>query len=248
MLIVAALLCGLVPARAQTAFSPDQRKAIEEIIGDYLVRNPEVLRKALAEVMRQEEAQQAATQKAAVAGAIEELNKPAGGIVLGNPAGDVTLVEFSDYNCGYCKKAVADVRALLKSDPRLRIIVRDVDYIGGAISDEANKVAFAARNQLSGDRLTEYYMRLMETRGRVNGQRALEVAKELGLDMTRLQKEAASSEVVAALQANDALARRIGVNGTPAFIIGDELISGAVGVDPLRQAIAATRKCGHAVC
>lgn len=248
VLFVVALLCGPVPAGAQTAFSPDQRKAIEEIIGDYLVKNPEVLRKALAEVMRQEEAQQAASQKAAVTGAIEELNKPAGGLVLGNPSGDVTLVEFSDYNCGYCKKAVADVRALLKSDLKLRIIIRDVDYIGGPISDEANKVAFAVRNQLTGDKLTEYYMRLMETRGRVNGQRALDVAKELGLDMTRLQKEAASPEILAALGANDALARRIGVTGTPAFIIGDELISGAVGVDPLRQAIASTRQCGHAVC
>ena len=265
--VAAALAAGALltsPARPQSAFSPEQRRQVleqlgsqvppeqrrqvEEIVGEYLVKNPDVLRKALAEAMRQEEAQQAAAQKDAVTGAAADLVKPSSGMVLGNPNGDVTLVEFSDYNCSFCKKAVADVRALVKEDPKLRVIVRDLDFIGGPISDEANKIASAVRSQASGDKLLDYHVKLMETRGRVNGERALAVAKELGLDIARLQKDGASPETLAGLKENDALARRLGVNGTPAFIVGNEIISGAVGIAPLREAIAATRKCGHAIC
>ena len=102
--------------------------------------------------------------------------------------------------------------------------------------------------QLSGDRLFEYHTRLLATRGRVGGERATALAREMGLDLARLQKDATGAEVNAALSENQRLAEKLAINGTSAFIIGEEVIPGAVGAGPLRQAIAGIRQCGHAIC
>lgn len=249
-LAAVALVSGSAFAQsvAPAPFSAPQRQAIEGIIGEYLLANPDVLRRALAEVMRQDEAAQVAAQQKAVREARETLAGTASATVLGNPNGDVTLVEFFDFNCSFCKKAAQDLRTLAKSDPKLRIVVRDLTIIGGPASEEASRIALAARAQLTGDKLFDYHSRVMDSRGRVNGERALAVAREMGLDAARLQRDAASPEIAAALAENMDLARKLGVNGTPAFVVGDEVISGAVGVEPLRTALASLRKCGQASC
>jgi protein-disulfide isomerase len=118
----------------------------------------------------------------------------------------------------------------------------------GPDSVEASRIALAAKAQLSGDRLFEYHTRLLATRGRVGGERAVALAREMGLDVARLQKDSAGAEVNAALAENQRLAEKLAINGTPAFIIGEEVVPGAVGAGPLRQAIAGVRQCGHAVC
>jgi protein-disulfide isomerase len=188
----AAALMGTLavgPAMAQSAaFSEQQRQAIGEIVKDYLLKNPEVLTEVIAEL----EKRQAEAQRVAQAGALKEtrqtlLNAPHS-FVVGNPSGDVTLVEFFDYNCGYCKQALADMRALLKADPNLRVVLKDFPVLGPD-SVEASRVALAAGKQLQGERLFDYHVKLMDNRGRVNGERALSVAKDLGLDMARLQKD-----------------------------------------------------------
>ncbi|MDQ4137114.1 MAG: DsbA family protein, partial [Pseudomonadota bacterium] len=174
------------------------------------------------------------------------VNSPHGNLV-GNPQGDVTLVEFFDYNCGYCKRALADLRTLMKGDPKLRVVLKDFPVLGPE-SVEASRVGLAVKQQISGDKLFDYHTRLMETRGRVNGERAMAVAREMGLDMARLQKDLDHPEVRAALEENMELGDKLGLTGTPAFVIGEEVISGAVGLEPLRKIVAATRQCGKAVC
>jgi protein-disulfide isomerase len=228
-------------------FNEQQRKAIGEIVREYLLTNPEVLQEALAEL----EKRQAEAQRVAARSAIKEsretlLNSPHS-IVAGNPQGDVTLVEFFDYNCGYCKRALADVRSLLKTDPKLRLVMKDFPVLGPD-SVEASRVSLAVKNQISGEKLFDYHVRVMESRGRVNGERALAVAKEMGLDIGRIQKDIESATVRTALQENVALGDKLGLTGTPAFIVGEEIIPGAVGLDPLRQIVASTRQCGRAVC
>jgi protein-disulfide isomerase len=109
-------------------------------------------------------------------------------------------------------------------------------------------VALAVKNQLQGDKLFDYHVKVLETRGRVNGERAMAVAKEMGVDMARLQKDMDNPAVRAALQENVSLGDKLGLSGTPAFIIGDEVIAGAVGVDPLKQVVAGVRECGKATC
>ncbi|HEY8564913.1 MAG TPA: DsbA family protein [Beijerinckiaceae bacterium] len=248
--IAFALACGLNNASAQGAapFSdPQQRKAIEQIVRDYLIKNPEVLQDALVELEKRQQEAQKVAQTGAVREARETLVNSPRGIIVGNPQGDVTLVEFFDYNCGYCKRALSDVRALMKNDPKLRVVLRDFPVLGPE-SLEASRVALAAKQQLKGEKLLDYHVRLMETRGRVNGERAKAVAKEMGLDLARLDKDVEAAEVRDAIQENVTLGDKLGLTGTPAFIIGEEVIAGAVGVDPLRKVVAGVRQCGKATC
>ena len=235
------------PAPAQSLFSEPQKTEIQSIIRQYLVQNPEVLQEAIAELEKRQQEGARKAQQAALAETREALMASPHGTVVGNPSGDVTLVEFFDYNCGYCKRALSDLRTLTKSDGNLRVVLKDFPVLGPD-SVEATKVALAVKQQISGDKLFEYHSRLLETRGRVGGERALALAKEMGLDLSRLQKDIAGAEVRAAMSENAVLGEKLNLTGTPAFVVGDEVISGAVGVEPLRQAIAMTRKCGRAAC
>jgi protein-disulfide isomerase len=237
------------PAPVTTApvFSDTQRQAIEAIVKDYLVKNPDVLQEAIAEGEKRAQETQKLAQAAALKESREALHNSPHGVVAGNPAGDVTMVEFFDYNCGYCRKALGDIQALIKGDPKLRVVLRDFPVLG-AESLEASKLALAAKQQLKADKMFDFHVKLLETKGRVTGERALAVAKEMGLDVVRLAKDAQGPDVKAALSENMTLGDKLGLSGTPAFIIGDEVIPGAVGVDPIRKTISDVRQCGHASC
>jgi protein-disulfide isomerase len=139
------------------------------------------------------------------------------------------------------------VRTLAKNDPKLRLVLKDFPVLGPD-SVEASRVSLAVKNQLQGEKLFDYHVKVMESRGRVNGERALTVAKEMGVDMARLQKDMEAPEIRTALQENVGLGDKLGLTGTPAFIVGDEIIPGAVGLDPLKQVVASVRKCGKATC
>jgi protein-disulfide isomerase len=238
------------PVLAQDAAAPftdAQRTAIEGIVKDYLIKNPDVLQEVLAEAEKRQVETQRLAQTAALKEARDLLLKGQHDVVAGNPAGDVTLIEFFDYNCGYCRKALGDVQALIKSDPKLRVVIKDFPVLGPE-SLEASEVAMAVAQQIKGDKLFDYHQKLLESKGRVNGAKAIQVAKEMGLDTAKLQKDMASPEVKAAIAENRGLGDRLGLSGTPAFIVGDEVIPGAVGVDPMRKTITDVRQCGHASC
>nr|WP_246736399.1 DsbA family protein [Enterovirga sp. DB1703] len=241
-----AAVSAALPAGAQT-FGGAQKEEIGRIVREYLIQNPEVIQEAIVELERRQTEAQKTAQTVAIRETRNELLASRHGNIVGNPAGDVTLVEFFDYNCGYCKHAVGDIQGLIKADPKLRVVLRDLPVLGQESLD-ASRIALAAKAQLSGEKLFEYHTRLLATRGRVGAERALGLAREMGLDVARLQKDAAGPEVAAALDENRRLAERLAINGTPAFIIGEEVIPGAVGAGPLRQAIAGMRQCGHAVC
>lgn len=246
------LALGGASAMAQQAapaapFTDAQRQAIEGIIKDYLVKNPDVLQEAIAEGERRAQETQKLAQSAALKDAREALVNSPHGVVVGNPSGDVTMVEFFDYNCGYCRKALTDIQALIKSDPKLRVVLKDFPVLG-AESLEASKLSLAAKQQLKGDKLFEFHVKMLESKGRVNTERALAVAKEMGLDVAKLQRDAQGPEVKAALAENVGLGDKLGLSGTPAFVIGDEIIAGAVGVEPIRKTIADVRRCGSASC
>lgn len=241
---VAALLAG--PAAAQ-GFTPSQKEEIGRIVREYLVQNPEVLSEAIGELEKRQAEAQKTAQTSALKENREALLRSPHGYLVGNPNGDITLVEFFDYNCGYCKVALGDLQTLIKSDTRLRVVLKDLPVLGPD-SLEASRVALAAKQQLSGDKLLDYHARLLSTRGRVNGERANAVAREMGLDMARLARDLDGPAVKAALEESRHLGEQLGLNGTPAFVIGEEVISGAVGLNALRQAIAGVRQCGHLVC
>jgi protein-disulfide isomerase len=244
--VLALAVSGLAPAVAQ-GFTGPQKEEIGRVVREYLIQHPEVIQEAIVELERRQTEAQKTAQTAAIRETKDALLTSPHSIVVGNPSGDVTLVEFFDYNCGYCKQALADIQGLMKGDPKLRVVLKDLPVLGQD-SLEASRIALAAKAQLSGDKLFEYHTRLLATRGRVGGERATSLAREMGLDVARLQKDASGSEVNAALSENQRLAEKLAINGTPAFIIGEEVIPGAIGQGPLRQAIAGVRQCGHAVC
>ena len=242
-----ALIVSTPSAVQAQAFNDGQKDQIRGLIRDYLLQNPEILQEAMVERERSQKDAEKAAQAAAMkdyAGAL--VNSPRN-IVVGNPQGDVTLVEFFDYNCGYCKRAAADLREMIKADPKLRVVLRDFPVLGPE-SVEASLVAIAAKNQIKGDKYWDFHQKLLDGRGRVGKEKAIAVAKEFGADPAKLEKDMQSAEVRAAIEETMRIADALKLQGTPAFVVGDEIIFGAVGEAPLKTAIASVRKCGKAAC
>lgn len=239
-------LCTVSTASA-ASFNDDQRKEIGEIVRAYLIQNPEVLQEVVSELEKKQQEETAQAQEAALKTSQKELYDSPYGSIVGNPNGTATIVEFFDYNCGYCKHALQDLGEMMKADPNLKVVLKDLPVLGQD-SREAAMVALAVKQQLSGAKLFDYHSKLLSTKGRVGREQALTLAQGMGLDMDKLKKDMVSTETGAALKENAMLANKLGLSGTPAFVIGDTVIPGAVGRDPLEKMIANTRKCGKAAC
>jgi protein-disulfide isomerase len=233
-------------ARAQ-GLSPDQRGEIERVIRDYLVKNPEVLQEAIAELEKRQAAADGEKYRAAVKTNAALLFNSPRHVVLGNPQGDVTMVEFFDYNCGYCKRALTDMLDLMKDDSKLKVVLKEFPVLGQG-SVEAAQVAIAVHMQdKSGKKYLDFHQKLLTGRGQVDKARALAAAREAGLDMSRLEKDLTSPEIRASLEESFKLAEALGLNGTPSYVIGEDVLIGAVGRDALRAKVN-TARCGKATC
>src|SRR5258706_7723767 len=240
------LLMLALPATGQE-FSAPQKSEIERIIRDYLVGHPEVLQEAIAELDKRQAAADVEKAKTAVASNAETLFNSSRHVVLGNPKGDVTMVEFFDYNCGFCKRAMADMLELLKDDPKLKIILKEFPVLGPGSVDAA-KVAVAVRMQdKSGKKYLEFHQKLLGGRGQADKARALAVAKEVGMDMKRIDTDMAGGESKVLLEEGLKLGEDLGLHGTPRYIIGPDVRIGAGGLAALRPQ-GRTARCGKAVC
>jgi protein-disulfide isomerase len=245
--LFALALCGAPQAASAQNFSDSQRRDIETIVRDYLVAHPEVLEEAMAELGKRQAAAEAQKHEAGVAKNAETIFNSPRGVVLGNKDGDVTFVEFFDYNCGYCKRAMADMLELMKADPKLKVVLKEFPVLSQG-SVEAAQVAVAVRMQdPGGKKYLDFHQRLFGGRGAADKARAMAAAKEAGLDIGRLEKDLASPEVRATLEENFKLAEAMGMNGTPSYVIGNQVVIGAVGVENLREKIGIAR-CGKATC
>jgi len=244
----AALLAVMVPQASRAdEFSAAQRGEVERIVREYLIAHPEVLQEAMTELDKRQTAAEAEKHKTAVKQYSEALFSSPRQVVLGNPDGNVTFVEFFDYNCGYCKRAMDDMLTLLKDDPKLKIVLKEFPVLGPG-SVEAARVAVAVRMQdKTGKKYLEFHQKLLGGRGQADKARALAVAKDVGLDMGRLDKDMASPEVKATLEENFKLAEALGLNGTPSYVIGDNVVIGAVGLDALKEKVN-TSRCGKPDC
>jgi protein-disulfide isomerase len=240
----AALLIAVVaaaPARAQS-FNDAQRSEIERIVKDYLVAHPEVLQEVMSEFEKRQNAAELEKQVAGVKQHKEVLFNSAHQVTLGNPKGDVTMVEFFDYNCGYCKKALGDMLTLLKTDPNLKVVLKEYPVLGPG-SLEAAQVAVAVRMQdKSGKKYLDFHQRLLGGHGPADKARALAAAKDAGFDMARIEKDMGSEEVRETLRENMKVADAIGLNGTPSYIIGSDVVIGAQGYDVLKEKVDAARR------
>jgi protein-disulfide isomerase len=237
----------LVLAPVQAQDKPLDRAGIEAIVREYIVKNPEIVQEALVELERR--------QKEAEAMAVQKITKdPKSPLyvsehhtVAGNPNGNVTLVEFFDYNCGYCKRGLADVQKLLDNDKNVRVILKEFPILTPG-SRDASIVALALREQFGPDKLWSFHSKLMNTKGSIGKEQALGVAKELGADMAKLEAASASPRIAAALEESKLLADALSINGTPSYIVANDLIIGARGYDLLASHVANFRKCQKATC
>jgi uncharacterized protein len=224
-----------------SSFSTAQRGVIEQMTKDYILAHPEVIQDALAALQERQQADEAKANEAAVKEHDAEIFGSPHQVVLGNPQGKVTLVEFFDYNCAYCKRALPDMLSLMKDDGDLRVILKEFPVLGDD-SVEAARVAVAVRMQdPTGQKYLEFHQKLLGGHGEANAERALAVAKDVGLDVDRLKRDMASPEAKATIDENLKLGETIGITGTPTYVVGSEVVVGAVGLDELAKKLAAAR-------
>lgn len=272
--LVSAVVAGLIALAPHPALAQDPRVEIEKIIKDYLathpdevgeiakayfLKHPQAIAQVLAEILKHRPAantnagaaaspgatvKAAADRSATVVSNMVSLVSSPHQVTLGNPDGDVTLVEFFDYSCGYCKRALPDLLTLLKDDPKLKIVLKELPILGPGSLDAA-RVAIAVRMQdPDGQKYIAFHQELLGGQGSASREKALAAAKGQGLDMTRLEQDLASDEITATIKEDVQLASAIGITGTPGYVVGKDVVLGAVGIAELKRQIAAARAVG----
>ncbi len=233
------------PAPLST-FTPEQKGEIERIIKDYLVKNPEVFLEIQSALESKMEQVQAEKLKLALAAHADTLFRDPNAPVAGNPKGDVVVVEFFDYNCGYCKRGFADVAKFIKEDPKVRVIFRELPILSKG-SEEAARVALAANMQ---GKYWDFHSLMIEFKGQANEASALKIAEKIGADMAKLKADMKGDAVEAEIKKVRELAQNLGINGTPHFIVGDRSIAGAPQdlLEQLKVDAAEVRKSGCKYC
>lgn len=231
----AALVAFSPLAVAAQELTPDEvkRLALEAIL-----ENPQIVMEAVAIL----QAQEAEAAKAATATVLSDqrmmLEQDPNAPVIGNPDGDVTVVEFFDYNCPYCKRAAPEIEMLIEFDPNVRVVYREWPILGEG-SVYASRAALAARNQ---GKYEEFHWAMMALNGRAEETSVLKVAGDLGMNIERLKADMQSEEVNEHIETSMNLAQLLGFNGTPSFVIGDALVPGLVSIDELQSLVADARE------
>jgi len=212
-------------------------EAIEQIVHDYLLQNPEVISKAMEILEQRRRAAWAKQAKRVIDARGQELFNDPRSPVGGNPKGDVTVVEFFDYRCRYCRAVAPTVVNLEREDSQVRIVYKEFPILGPQ-SLLAAKAALASRAQ---GKYVALHGALMKAKGNFSEQRIIEIAAAAGLDTVRLRKDMRDSRIMASIEQNRALAQALGINGTPAFVIGNELVPGVMNLKSFKQRIARVR-------
>ena len=240
-LAAAALALAVLAACApdQETLSTERVEAIEDLIENYILDNPEVILRAVQRLDEREREQQDADKRAAITENRDALYADVNSHVAGNPDGDVTVVEFFDYRCPYCRRSMAAVQAILEEDPNIRFVFKEFPVLGPD-SLVASRAAIVAQRVDPGKYLA-FHRALMGARGVLDKAAVLQIAAEVGLDAEHLGEAMDRPDVAAIIDQNYALAGALGVNGTPTFLIGDVLVPGAIDVDAFRAIIAEVR-------
>ncbi|MFT4027898.1 MAG: DsbA family protein [Novosphingobium sp.] len=202
------------------------RATLGQGVRDYVINHPDILPLAMENLRKQEDAKQ-------LAGVRKDVEKPFPGAVLGNPNGKVVVVQFADYACGYCKKSVADLDALIAENPEIKVVMRELPILSPQSADAA-KMALAAGDQ---GKYPAFHKAMYEI-GKPDDQTIEAAAKAAGLDLERARKFAADPRLDAEIDRNMAYARQLGFQGTPSWVIGERLLAGAESKDVLAKAVA----------
>ncbi len=244
--VLAALAFLHIAAPVGAQMTDAQKAETEQLVRDYILANPEIIEQALIALEEQRRVEEKAKQTEAIASLSETIFNSPHQAVVGNPDGTVTMVEFFDYNCGYCKRAFNDMQALVETNPDLRVVLKEFPILSEG-SMEAARISVAV-SKLNPDRYADFHRELLLRGGAANRDKAISIAAEFGLDTAALETEAAKPEIIENFREVRSLAESLGITGTPSYVIGKEAVFGAIGYDRLLERIAEARKCNTQVC
>ena len=237
----ATMTAPTAPASSSAGLTDGQRRDVEATIRNYLIANPEIIRDAINALQEKEDAAAQVAQQDAIKQTADALFNAKEEVVLGNPKGDVTLVEFFDYNCAYCRHAHADMQKLIADDPNLRVVLKQFPILGeGSVA--AAQVAVAVLLSAP-QKYAAFHDELITEKGQVDGNKALAVAQDLGLDVAKIKILANSDAVKANISEAGDLAQKLNVTGTPSYATKLKVVVGAVGLDALKAEVKAVRDC-----
>lgn len=232
--IVVALSLALPLQAAAQDLSEDR---VRELVLETIRENPEIVMEAVAILESRQAEAQAASQAEVLAEERDALERDPNAPVLGNPDGDVTVVEFFDYNCPYCRRAKPEIESLLEADPNVRLVYREWPILGEG-SVVAARAALAAREQ---GLYEDFHWAMMGMNGRAEESSVLRIAEDIGLDIAQLLRDMEAREIDAHIQTSMRLAQALGITGTPSFVIGDALVPGVVDADQLQTLVSDAR-------
>lgn len=245
--LIAAVLVMTVPLAAcskeAAPLDAQQKQQMEQLVHEYLVKNPEVVIEAIKEFQRREQAANQARQQNALATFSDDLKGSPNDPVMGNVNGDVTMVEFFDYRCGYCKRVFPDVQSLLESDGNIRLVLKEFPVLGPK-SIYASRAAQAVWLHQK-DKYQAFHTAMMMSKGGLSEEKVQKLASDSGVDTKALVEQMNDPLVDATLEANAKQAEAMGITGTPAFIIGNTLAPGAIPLAAMVDMIVAARKKAH---
>ena len=242
--ITSAPSSSLIPVGDETRpFTPQQKQTIEKIVRDYLLQNPELMVDISKELEKRQTLLQAAEHKRIISEKKASIFAARSDFVMGNPNGDITVVEFFDYNCGWCKRAVDEVTKLVKADPNVRVVFKELP-IFGENSTFAAKAAMASIHQ---GKYWDFHLALMKER-QVIKENVFRIAENVGLNVAKLKEDMANPAYDLALKETSQIAQSLGIEGTPGFIIDAKVSVGFVPADGLQEMIAEIRRAGCQVC
>jgi protein-disulfide isomerase len=232
--VIAGLLALCAPGAMADQFTPAQRDEIGAVIREYLLNNPEILLDVSRELDKRQQEMEARQREGAVLANAKELYHSPEDLVAGDVNGDVTMVEFFDYNCAWCKKGLPEVLSLLDRDKKLRLIMKEFP-IFGADSEYAARAALASKAQ---GKYWPFHLAMLGHQGHVTAALVDQIAGEQGLDLAKLKMDMDSPAIQAVIDRNQKLAQSLAINGTPAFIIANKVIPGYLPADQLAQSPA----------
>ena len=243
-LAVAAMMFAGGDTSNAAEFTDAQKGEIGKIVRDYLLKNPEVLQEVSAQLQQKQAALQEKQAGDAIKQNASDIFRSSTDHSAGNVKGDVTVVEFFDYNCPYCKRSYLTINSLIQGDNKVRVVMKEFPILGAG-SMFASRAAVASIQQ---GKYWPFHEALMAVQGKVDDARVMTIAKQVGLDTDRLTKDMTSDSVTAIINKTNDLAQKLGINGTPAFIIGDQLSPGALELADMQSRVAQVRANPCAVC
>lgn len=230
-LLIALLATALLGQRAPTATPPGSRAEIEAIVKETILANPEIIPQAIDRLQDREVEKLLASNR-------EAIETPFAGAWAGAKDGDVVLVEFFDFNCPFCRKSAEDVDRLLREDPRLKVVFRDMPVLG----PDSEHFAMASLSAAQQNRYRKFYTAVFSGQGALNQERLIRSVRQAGLDEDKVATDLQSKALRAEVEKNLSLGRALGLTGTPSYVVGNRILSGAVGYDELKAVVDEARE------